>query len=142
MLFRSLQSVEYECFSYVDWNITLTYSSIGALNDWEIPITYNWASGGFSELFNRTSDSFGGFISSSSTSQNNTQTNYKSFTRTIFPPSAFPAWPSTPAEFSIRLGEPNYGRQANIIGDGSVARIFTDTYLGWDGEVKVYYVFS
>lgn len=137
-----LQSVIYECNSLVDYNISLSYTSIGAINDYRIPIFYEWACGGFGNLFTRTQDSIAGFVTAGGTSSTISQNDYRSFTTTTFPASAFAAWPSVPAEFQIRLGEPNYGRQTNVSGAGSVARNILYNSLQWDGSVSVYYLFA
>jgi hypothetical protein len=136
-----LQTVQYECEGVVTFSITLRYASIGVANDYRIPINFNWASGSFASLFTESVSYIGGLISSGSTTQTDSGA-YASFTTTSFPASAFSAWPSSPAAFSCRLGEPNYGLQTNIAGDGSVARNITYNSLSWSGTVKVYYLFD
>lgn len=136
-----LQTVEYECVATVTYTITLRYANIGVDNDYNIPITFTWTSGGTGSLLVTTASNISGSIGAGSSTLTESGS-YTSFTTASFPASSFASWPSTPPVFTCRLGEPNYGLQTNIAGDGSVARNITYNSLAWTGTVKVYYLFE
>lgn len=127
---RTLQSVQYWVSPQIDSNITLQYKSVGDVSDARAPY-----------MFNINGIQYTGYqsftITAASTGQTVNLINFP-LPRIVEQDATGLVFPFAPS-VTLRLGEPNYGRET---GTTVVAENFLVNSLQLDGTIKVYYLFE
>jgi hypothetical protein len=132
-----LQSVEYVVQSLVDYNITVSYLSIGSVNDARIPFYFNFGCGGAGGM--DTQSVIGLNITTTSTGQTTSATNRVFNSNATFDGALISTWGFTPT-VTLRVGSANFGLDVNA---GSIiSQGITYNSLQLDGTIKVYYLFE
>jgi hypothetical protein len=132
-----LQSVEYVAQSLVDYNITLSYLSIGAVNDARVPFQFNFGCGGAGGM--DTQSVIGLNITTTSTGQTTSAANRVFNANATFDGALISTWGFTPT-VTLRVGSANFGLDVNA---GSIiSQGITYNSLQLDGTIKVYYLFE
>ena len=132
----TLQSIEYVARSLVDYSLQIDYVSLGVLQDARVPFYFNFGCGAAGNM--DTMSVVPATISASATQTPLSNTDRGMNANATFNASLISTWGFTPT-VTLRVGEPNYGRQDST---GTVGRGITYTSLQLDGTIQVYYLFE
>jgi hypothetical protein len=132
----TLQSVEYVAQSLVDYNISITFISTGAVNDARIPFTFGFTCGGAGSFQSFVQQTIS--VPSSGTNISTNVNNRVMNANCVYDAALISVWGFTPS-VTMRVGEPNY---AFMTGLGSVSENIIYNSLQLDGTIKVYYLFE